>query len=443
MPEGGAIATAGAACRPGRPIVIATLGTQGDVRPIVALGRGLQQRGHVVRILTSENFASLVTANGLAFAPLNGDHQRMLQRSPISSRQSSLAISRMFREHLAQWSPDWARQGRAACADAGLVIGVGTASLLAAALGEALQIPVVHAQLQPITPSRHVPLMVRPQWHLPGPLQVGIQTAMRMGGWQVLRHAIDETVRPQLGLRPYGWRGPNFATARVLYGYSEHLCPRPPDWPARVQVCGFWSLPQPRWEPPAALQAFLDAGPPPVYVGFGSMIAADAERLTETVKAALRLTGQRALLAAGWGGLAAAGDPPSQQFFTLDQVPHDWLFPRVAVAVHHGGAGTSAAALTAGIPSVVVPFGYDQRFWGHCLAQRGVAPPVVDHAGLQPEALAQALRQASAPAMRMAAQALGQRLREEDGVGTAVAQLVRWGLLAEAGALAPDVAMAH
>ncbi|WP_045739026.1 glycosyltransferase [Xanthomonas sp. MUS 060] len=414
-----------------RPIVIATLGTHGDVRPVIALALGLQRRGHPVRVLTSENFAALVEANGLTFFPLSGDHQRMLQRNPIREGQSMLAKSRMFYHHLASWARDWPSQGRAACADARLLIGVGSASIVADALSQALQIPLVYAQLQPVTVSRHLPLVARPQLRLPGPLHVGLQHAIRFSGWQLLRSVVDGSVRLPLGLPAYGWRGPDTSTIRVLYGYSEHLCPRPSDWPARVQICGFWSLPNPQWQPPPALLDFLQAGPPPLYVGFGSMIDADAAQLTATVKAALRLTGQRALLATGWGGLIVDQDGDSDQFFALEHAPHDWLFPRVIAAVHHGGAGTAAAASIAGIPSVVVPFGYDQPFWAHCLAQRGVAPPALRRDGLQPEALAHALRQATSPTMRASAQALGQRLREEDGVTKAVAQLEQWGLLSD------------
>lgn len=171
------------------------------------------------------------------------------------------------------------------------------------------------------------------------------------------------------------------------------------------------------------------------------MISTDAAQLTAIVKAAVRLTGQRALLASGWGGLAAAEDASddAERFFQLEQAPHDWLFPRVAVAVHHGGAGTTGAALAAGIPSVVLPFGYDQPFWAHCLAQRGVAPPALARVGLQPETLADAISQASAPSMRAAARALGQRIREEDGIGRAVEQLKAWGLLQPAVSVAPAV----
>ncbi|KLD71248.1 glycosyltransferase [Xanthomonas pisi] len=428
MPESLASAAAN------RPVVIATLGTHGDVRPIIALGRGLQQRGYPVRVLTSTNFEALIRANGLEFFPLSGDHQKLLQGNPdvAEMRGGWRGIWGTLRAQLLSWAREWAEQGRAACADAGLILGVGSASFLAHSLGQAYGVPVCFAQLQPLTASRHLPLMVMPNVRLPGPVSVALHHAVRFAGWQLMRPALNDIVRPALGLPAYPWHGPDRSALRVIYGYSAQLCPRPPDWPQSAQVCGFWQLPQPQWQPPAALQAFLQAGPPPLYIGFGSMTSRDAVQLTAMVKAAVRLTGQRALLASGWGGLETAdtaAPDDAERFFHLEQAPHDWLFPRVTAAVHHGGAGTTGAALTAGIPSVVLPFGYDQPFWAHCLAQRGVAPPALARVGLQPETLADTIVQASAPSMRAAARALGQRIREEDGVRSAVDQLEAWGLL--------------
>ncbi|MCD0278428.1 glycosyltransferase family 1 protein [Xanthomonas melonis] len=428
-----------------RPIVIATLGTHGDVRPIIALGRGLSARGYPVRVLTSRNFEALIRANGLDFFPLSGDHQQLLQGNPsvAEMRGGWRGMWTSLRAPLLSWARDWAEQGRAACADAGLILGVGSASFLAHSLGQAYRLPVAFAQLQPLTASRHLPLMVMPTVRFPGRVSVALHHVVRFAGWQLMRPVLNDIVRPALGLPAYPWRGPDRSRPRVIYGYSSQLCPRPPDWPPSAQVCGFWQLPQPQWQPPADLQAFLQAGPPPLYIGFGSMTSTDAAQLTATVKAAVRLTGQRALLASGWGGLAAgetAADDDGGRFFHLEQAPHDWLFPRVAVAVHHGGAGTTGAALTAGIPSVVLPFGYDQPFWAHCLAQRGVAPPALARGGLRPETLAAAIQQASAPAMRAAARALGQRIGDEDGVRTAIDQLEAWQLLEPASAPSTTVA---
>ena len=138
-------------------------------------------------------------------------------------------------------------------------------------------------------------------------------------------------------------------------------------------MTGFWSLPAPaHWTPPDALVRFLEAGPPPVYIGFGSVIARDAARLTELVLAALAKTRQRAIFVRGWGGLLS--DHLPEHVFLLESVPFDWLFPRVAGAVIHGGIGTTAAALQAGIPVAVVPFVVDQTFWGEQVYRLGIGP---------------------------------------------------------------------
>ncbi|WP_434212422.1 glycosyltransferase [[Pseudomonas] boreopolis] len=415
------------------PVVIITLGTQGDIRPLLALARGLQRQGQAVRILTSANFAGMIASHGIEFRPLTGDFQALLggDRSIAERGLDMGAMLRVFRAQMSAWARDWAEQGRAACADAGLILGTGSASLLAAALGEVYAIPVAFTQLQPLTPSRHLPPVALAGKRLPGLLNAGAYQLLRLLAWQAMRPAIDGIVRPQLGLRPYPWYGPYFSrpeSMRVLYGYSEQVLPRPRDWPASVQVCGYWQLRDAQWTPPPALQAFLDAGEPPVYVGFGSMTSRDADALTSVVTEAVRACGVRAVLASGWGGLSATS-PADPQVLHIDHAPHDWLFPRMAVAVHHGGAGTTGAAAAAGIPSVVVPFYGDQPFWAHCLAQRGVAPPALERRKLDAPALAIALRQALRSGMREAARQLGERIRAEDGVATAIGHLQRWNLL--------------
>jgi UDP:flavonoid glycosyltransferase YjiC (YdhE family) len=417
------------------PVVIITLGTQGDIRPLLALARGLQAQGHAVRILTSANFAGMIAAHGVEFRPLSGDFQALLggDRSIAERGLNMLAMLRVFRTQMSAWAQDWAEQGRDACADASLILGTGSGSLLAAALGEAYSIPVAFAQLQPLSASREMPPPVLAGKRLPGLLNLGSYQLLRLLAWEAMRPAINQSVRPPLGLRPYPWYGPYFTRPeqmRVLYGYSEQLLPRPSDWPASVQVCGYWQLRDAHWQPPAALQAFLDAGEAPIYVGFGSMTSSDAAALTAVVTEAVRISGVRAVLASGWGGLASEGAADGDaKVLHIDHAPHDWLFPRMAAAVHHGGAGTTGAAATAGIPSVVVPFYGDQPFWAHCLAQRGVAPPGLKRSSLDAPTLAAALREALQPGMRETARELGERIRAEDGVATAIAQLQRWNLL--------------
>ena len=195
--------------------------------------------------------------------------------------------------------------------------------------------------------------------------------------------------------------------------------PEPPDWPETAAVAGYWFLEEPEWTPPPDLQAFLDAGDPPVYVGFGSMIGRDPERTARLVAEALRAAGVRGLLATGWGGLSPTdlGD----DLFVLEQAPHDALFPHCAAVVHHGGAGTTAAGLRAGRPTVVCPFFGDQPFWGRRVHTLGVGPAPIRQTDLTAPRLAAAIQQATgSDAVRQRAEALGRTIRAEDGVGAAV-----------------------
>ena len=171
--------------------------------------------------------------------------------------------------------------------------------------------------------------------------------------------------------------------------------------------------------PNAALTAFLKRGAPPVYVGFGSMSGAEEDALTTIVLAALRRCGLRGVLATGWGGLGAA--ELADDMLMLDWVPHDWLFPRTAAIIHHGGAGTTATGLRCGVPQVIVPFFGDQHFWGQRIRELGVGPAPVPRRRLTADRLTAALTEATTdPEVREQARAARTRIRAEDGVGTAV-----------------------
>ena len=206
----------------------------------------------------------------------------------------------------------------------------------------------------------------------------------------------------------------------MIAGYSPAVFPKPTDWPAWVHVTGYWFLnAEAGWQPPAALVDFLQAGPAPVYIGFGSMAGRNPEQRAETAIKALERSGQRGILLTGWGGLQA-GDLPDF-VFAVDSVPHDWLFPQMAAVVHHGGAGTTAAGLRAGAPTVIVPFFGDQPFWGRRVAELGVGTRPIAQKQLSVERLAAAIRTAACDLdMRRRAQELSQRIGREDGIGRAV-----------------------
>jgi sterol 3beta-glucosyltransferase len=213
---------------------------------------------------------------------------------------------------------------------------------------------------------------------------------------------------------------PNGRPTPTLYAYSPHVVPTPSDWPDTTCASGYWFLDAAAdWQPPAGLAAFLQAGPPPVYIGFGSMVGQSPEKLGQIAIAALQKSGQRGLLASGLGGLQASDLPDT--IFMLASAPHDWLLPQVAAVVHHGGSGTTGAGLRAGKPTVICPFIADQPFWGARVQQLGVGPAPIPQKKLTVENLAAAIETAvTNKPMQAKAAELGKKIRSEDGVQTAV-----------------------
>jgi UDP:flavonoid glycosyltransferase YjiC (YdhE family) len=240
--------------------------------------------------------------------------------------------------------------------------------------------------------------------------------------WQTVRLVHNYMRRKNLSLPPLsGWPYDRLhgRPVPILYAYSSIVVPRPSDWDHWRHVTGYWFLDRASdWHPPGELVDFLESGSPPVYIGFGSVIHLSLE-VTDIVLEALARTGQRGLLLKGWGNLGNTNLPDG--VFRIESVPHDWLFPRVAALVHHGGAGTTAAGLRAGIPSIVIPFNSDQPYWGRRIAELGVGPKPIPRKQLSAERLAAAITVATSDqGMQRRAAALGQRIRAEDGVAKAV-----------------------
>jgi sterol 3beta-glucosyltransferase len=407
-------------------ILILTVGSRGDVQPYVALGAGLEDAGHAVKLATLEAFAPLATEHGLDFHPLRGEFLELLQtaegKAAIAGKGNPLALLRQVTPMLRRMLDD----AVAASDGADLVI-YHPKALGGYSIAEKRGIPGILALPLPLySPTRAFPSPIIPVTNL-GPVLnrlshravVQLTSASVRGvvnRWR--KEALElPSVRDELHLqgRPI----------LRLYSYSPAVLPTPDDWDSSSVATGYWFLDRPQgWEPPASLQAFLSAGPRPVYVGFGSMPTQDAARTTSTVLEALERAGQRGVLATGWGGLSAS-DLPSNVYL-LDQAPHDWLFPQMAAVVHHGGAGTTAAGLRAGVPTVIAPFFGDQPFWGRRVAMLGVGPQPIPQRRLTVPRLAAAISMAvQNSTMRQRAVELGAQLQMEDGVANAIGLIER------------------
>src|SRR5581483_7506321 len=355
-----------------------TVGTRGDAQPFVAVGAQLKRRGHRVTVATHEDHRALVEGAGLTLRPICGDIRALLEtpagRSWLGSGENIFAYAKAFRELFQPLAERWMRDEAAATDGADVIVGhlMATGAWFGA---EKRGLPYLLLCPYPSLASGRIALAPAGELPLVGPL-------INRLGWRYFEKICSapfadaaHRVRTDLGLPPSEPNVWNVLRARktpYLHCYSEAVLPKPPDWPDYAEVTGWCALEAPTsWRPPAELLRFLDGGDA-LYVGFGSMTGMDQEVLARITVAALRRTKRRAVLCSGWGGLAIARS--GDDLFCIDDVPHDWLFARVAAVVHHGGAGTFAASLRAGKPTLVVPFFGDQPMWGRFAGRLGVGP---------------------------------------------------------------------
>lgn len=416
-------------------IVIVTIGTRGDVQPYVALAQGLTRAGHTVVICTHTTFRDFVETHGIGFAPLAGDIRALLASEAgrrLLTQHNPLAAIRQLQAIAAPLLCQVMADILAATAGADLILASTLGYLNAVTAAQVHDIPLVLAGLQPFTPTAAFPspLLAPPRRHWPG---VGLYNRLTHHATYRLLQLVSARLanrcrRDLTGRAPLRYAdvfGDLIAPRRpVIYGVSEQLLPHPADYGALIKLTGFWFLERdPAWQPPPALADFLAAGAPPVYIGFGSMSDRDPAQAAQIAVAALQHSGQRGILATGWEGLHADDLPAG--ILRIDGAPHDWLFPQVAAVVHHGGVGTTAAALRAGVPQIVVPFSADQPLWAELVHRRGVGTRPIPRRRLDAPRLAHAIGAAvQDPDLRRRVQRVAAALRQEDGIGKAV-EIVR------------------
>jgi UDP:flavonoid glycosyltransferase YjiC (YdhE family) len=418
-------------------LAVLTPGTRGDIQPLLALAEGLREAGRPATVVAPRAFQALVEQRQVQFAPLAAtpndllgapgfERALLLAGDPWRGLWHTARFMRQVRPLFEQMLHSAWLQCHSCRA---LVLTLPTLAW-GMSIAEALGVPAAAALLQPVgrTPSFASPLLPIRRSLGPALNRLTHRIADRML-WAPWRVSIDRWRRGELGLRSLPPGGPLVAAeqARVpaLYGFSEQVVARPECWPPWRVITGYWFLGRPPgWRPPEELVRFVERGPPPVYVGFGSMGAARAGLLELVVKA-LRSLGLRGLLSSGEQLQAqAAGD-----MLRIVEVWHDWLFPRVAAVVHHGGAGTTAAALRAGVGSLIAPVGVDQFFWAGRVEALGCGAGLGAHGRGDEHALAAALQRVLSAPVRERAGQVAAAIGGEDGVGRAVAELARLGIV--------------
>jgi UDP:flavonoid glycosyltransferase YjiC (YdhE family) len=398
-------------------VTLVSYGSLGDDIPLVALALGLRDAGHRPVIVAEQGAGALTAEYGLEFHALAGDIAELMR--PGGPMVQLVEAGRLtlgsFRDYQ-RADRAWLQAIGEAASGADVVLGMPVAGYHALTVAAEIGACPVIAELQPLAPTREFAPSGLGDVRVPQTLNRTLGRIVDIAGWATIAPSINRA-RRELGQPRIGnpTRG-----ARRLGAWSPTLAPRPDDWPSTVSVTGAWRLPtHADWRPDPALQAFLDAGEPPVHIGFGSMPTFSGTRaLMDALLTGL--TGRRVVVQGSSGHELASDD-----VFVTGFVPHDWLFPRCAAIVHHCGAGTTHAALASGTPSIPVPFTLDQPFWARRLHSLDVASPPLDPRHPHPDAVRAALAHVQTTRVCERATVLARQVATEEGVRTAVAAIER------------------
>lgn len=399
-------------------VVLASYGSTGDVVPLVALARGLRERGHEPLVVGDVGGAALASEFGLEYRLLPGVLSALFAPGgPIADAAKTGRLS--LRSTAARWRDDqaWLRELMSAARGVDVMVGLPAAAYHTMVAAREVGARPVVANLQPLHATHEFVPSGLGVPSVPAVLNRPIGRLVEWAGWRMLARPINQAL-VKLGL-PRVKRDPTRGV-HVLGAWSPTLAPRPGDWSeSRFSVTGAWHVGvDGGWVADPGLERFLADGEPPVYVGFGSMPTfSGSRRLQAAVIDAL--AGRRVIYAG-----AVVEDERLESSDTVHRldgfVPHDWLLPRCAAVIHHCGAGTAHAAVRAGVPSVPVPFMLDQPFWADRLVRLGVASRPLDPRTATASELRAAIESAMSQAMTERAQILADRMMSEDGVAATI-----------------------
>ena len=378
-------------------ITVLATGSRGDVQPFLALAYALSKAGHEVCFISNAIFEPLIRPYGLSFRSISWNPIESLRTQPMLAGwkwYQFLSEARKAQQVTRKVYDKTQGESWLACQDCEHLV----YSLLSPwgySIAEKLGVPAIPGALHPLTPTKFFPTQLLAH-NLGGNLNLFSHWLAEQALWLIMRQPTNQFRTQVLNLPPI--HSTNILAllrkqkTPILYNLSPTITPRPPDWPDYAHILGYWFLPTPPgWQPSEDLEGFLRQEPAPIYIGFGSMVFRNPEMIGKMVVEALRKSGQRGILASGWGGLQIESKATEHIFF-LEEAPHEWLFPQVRAVVHHGGTGTTAAILRAGVPALTIPYMQDQPYWAQRLHQLGISPNPIPHKKLNVANLTERLK---------------------------------------------------
>lgn len=403
-------------------ITIVALGSSGDVYPPLALGLGLKKAGCRVCLAANPVFETDVLKRGIDFFPIRTMLRQSLADTPNSIYPSkSMDPLRFFRlktKDIAPLLESIITDIRHACQDADMI------------LYNILGLPAHHFAKQ--TETKAFPICLQPLGRTNGfpspviPSNIHVPKMLNAASYRIVEKCMalflnkSDQLKGKASFQEF-FQEVYAENIPVLHGFSSCVLPKPSDWSDSMHITGYWFLDPPQdWVAPESLQTFLRQGPAPVCVGFGSMNDPDINTIIKKTVQGVLQTGHRVVLLTGWSG-ETFKELACPDLYVAKSVPHSWLFPKVSAVVHHGGAGTTAAALRAGIPSVIIPFFFDQVFWADRLEKLEAGPPRLYRRTLTPQAMASCISKVvDDKTMHEKLDRLSLELNRENGVENAI-----------------------
>ncbi|QKD46415.2 uncharacterized protein FOBCDRAFT_123383 [Fusarium oxysporum Fo47] len=403
-------------------IAIHVVGSRGDVQPFIPIAQMLSRPpfNHRVRICTHPVFKDFIEGHGIEFFSIGGDPEAlmayMVKNPSLLPSLKSVKDGDISKRRKEMW--EIMHGAWRSCIEAGDGM---AGPIKAANIQSPKDLFIADAIIANPPSMAHI--------HCAEKLDTAVANylsfmMLELLTWQGLGDLINKLRTQILRLNPISpmWGYQLLSRLRVPHSYlwSKSLIPKPSDWASHINVTGFSFLPlASSYTPPPDLVTFLEKGTPPIYIGFGSIVVEDPQALRNLVFDAVKLANVRAVVSQGWGTLGGEDVGVPENLYLIGNCPHDWLFQRVSAVVHHGGAGTTAAGIAAGRPTVVVPFFGDQPFWGQMIARAGAGPTPIPFKKMTTESLAASILFALNPEVKEAAQRLAQIIMQEDGASNA------------------------